>query len=300
MSLTISTNHPLSQSVSNVDVATPPKVPKRLESLFKKILKPQMDQSGETAVKVSRREYTYLPSSYFVTIDGQYFRQLHETSIGGAYDLDKKLVGFGGYKNIYDLENPMISMVRGVYRDISSEPEIGDKRMQAFAKKHRSNPHLAIDHYIVYKSAKYHSIVRCYLINKMDGTFYDFDHNVSLKKALCMTLQFMKALSSLKEDNLILTDLHSKNILVKENLSFPGGIQISICDFDDLTDSPCQSDSPFQFMDDEPLNFFNSFIIRDTQQDIVNNFRSFLESQTKTLDQKIDHFSRKLKDLETT
>lgn len=271
----------------------------RLDSLYRDILKPQMERSGQTAVKVSRRTYPFLDASYFVTDDGLQLRQYHRSSFIRANgpvaksDRNKKLVGFGAYKDVYQLGSSTVPMVRGVYRYEFSVPRMEDMSMQAFAKKHRLNPHLAIDHYLIYHSAKNSTTRRCYLMKQMDAPFSEFNKHVSLKTAICMTLQFMHGIKSLAEDNLLIEDLHWGNVLVKGNPSFPGGVQVSISDFDLLIEGDSGR------MNDEPNSFFDSFEIYEGDPDVIKALKTTLHASSMTLEEKIACFSRKLKDLET-
>lgn len=272
----------------------------RLNSLYNEVLKPQMQAEGSTSVKISRRQYQFLDASYFVTDDGDFMRQFHELQFQwqngkiSPADHDKKLVGLGYFKNVYELGECKIPMVRAVYRNAFSRPRIADNRMAAFAKKHRSNPHLAIDHYLVYHSYKSRTSKRCFLIKKMDWALCEFRDQITLETAVSMTLQFMKGILSLAKDGMIIEDLHWGNVLVKHNPEFQGGKQVAISDFDLLVEGDAAE------MKNEPYNFFDALNIENSNPDLLKFLRSKLQSSELSLEEKIACFSKNLMDFSMT
>lgn len=193
----------------------------RLSSLYKNKLKPEMVKQHQSICKVSKRVYSFLKASYFVTLEGKYFRHLHE-----------KPIGRGVFKDVYPLG--IISgdppMVRAVYR--TEKPLCGDDLMYAFCHRYRDHPNILSGHYLVYTSQKTKKVKRCFVMRRMDMPFEKFCDEVSLTSAVAILLQLARGIQTLVNDGWNLPDMNGSNVLIRKVPERLGGYHLAIADFD--------------------------------------------------------------------
>jgi len=212
----------------------------RLQSLFHTCLKPLMQTNGDLIIKVSRRDYSFLDASYFVTVNGMFFKQLHKSfldRVDGPRAPASKTSPFldhGMIKTIYILDSipGFPQMVRGVYQHDLSVPNLGDEKMREISHRYYDHPNFLVGYYLAYTSSKSEKIKRNYIMRRMDVPFSKFKDIVTVSSAVSLTLQFARGIQVLIKNGWYIPDLHYGNIVIRRDAEIPDGYHLAIIDFD--------------------------------------------------------------------
>lgn len=194
--------------------------------LFDKSMKEYAHSNEGEYVKFSRREFSDLTHSYYLSPNGQISQVLHKHKGIGKHQVKDKgefKLGEGGFKTVHKMSDGLVRQV--VHRqgaDLNNA--IAATKVEAF----KNSENLIVGHYITHQSKKTGEMKQAFLAPQMEGGMEGKEF--SLKELISSSLQVSKGLKVMHDHGWVHCDVKPDNILFKKDDK--GNIDARLMDLD--------------------------------------------------------------------
>jgi hypothetical protein len=189
-----------------------------------------LEGSEEGFEKLSRREYTFLSQSLYLTKDGEVFLQQHKTAKKtGAFIGSSAVIGAGGYKTAHSMEE-MGGNVRGVRSVVHQGKELSEQAIKC-NETFFGSPYLLAGRYRKIQSRKSGDFKEVLISYQMETTLVEKVSKLPQKLKTEAMLQVAKGLKTMHDKNWVHYDIKGLNIFMNYDED-EETVDVRLADFD--------------------------------------------------------------------